>query len=216
VRSSRDLVSGPEPAPPQQPFWRQYGILSIVVAIIGAAGVILAAVISSDGGSGGGGTTSTPPAKTPPAAQGLTLLSPEDIRVRASSILASQDGNTYVATNTIDGDPQTAWSEGRDGPGIGAAITWTFKRRVDLQRMAVVNGYSKGDLFIKNLRIRNASVTTAQGETTATLRDTSDYQRIRIRTGETDFVRLQILGVYGSRVYEDCLLSEAEFYYRSA
>lgn len=209
-------MSGPEPAPPQQPFWRQYGILSIVVAIIGAAGVILAAVISSDGGSGGGGTTSTPPAKTPPAAQGLTLLSPEDIRVRASSILASQDGNTYVATNTIDGDPQTAWSEGRDGPGIGAAITWTFKRRVDLQRMAVVNGYSKGDLFIKNLRIRNASVTTAQGETTATLRDTSDYQRIRIRTGETDFVRLQILGVYGSRVYEDCLLSEAEFYYRSA
>ena len=87
----------------------------------------------------------------------------------ASSTLHPEEGNTYVAANTVDGDPQTAWSEGRDGPGIGASITWTFRRPVDLRRVNIVNGYAKGDLFATNLRMRAASVSTAQGVTTATV-----------------------------------------------
>lgn len=118
---------------------------------------------------------------------------------------------SYAAKNTVDGDPRTAWSEGGEGPGIGSSITWTFRHRVDLRRVDIVNGYAKGELFAKNLRIRAAEVTTAAGSVTTSLRDTAAYQRLTVRSGTTAFVRLTILSVYGSQTYEDSLISEAEF-----
>jgi hypothetical protein len=208
------------PSSSKQPFWRNPSGAQIIVALIGAVGAIAAAVVAAviTSGDGDGGhrapltsSITTTPTKRPETGRGLTVLSPEEIKSRASSTLPSQSGNTYAAANTIDGDPRTAWSEGRQGPGIGATLTWTFRRRVDLRRVHLVNGYAKGDLFTKNLRIRGTRVTTAQGTTTATLRDSAAYQTLRIRPGPTDFVRIEILRVYGSRLYQDCLLSEAEF-----
>jgi hypothetical protein len=209
--------SGPN-ASPREPFWRQPSGGQIIAAVITTIGAIAIAIITVRGTSDDGTPptptpTSTPHTATTPAARpGTRLLSPEDIRVTASSTLPHQGANKYIAANTIDGDPQTAWSEGKEGPGIGATLTWTFPDQVNLQRVVVVNGYAKGNLFRKNLRIRAARVTTAQGETTTTLRDTTRYQPLRIRTGPTNFMRLAIVGVYGSRTYEDCLLSEIEFF----
>jgi hypothetical protein len=192
-----------------------------VVALITVGGGIAVALISGGNGDDPPPPTQAPtataaPAETPTAAPGLALLSPGDVRARASSTLARQGANTYAAGNTIDGDPTTAWSEGRDGPGIGATVTWTLRRRADLRRVSVINGYAKADLWARNLRIRGAKVTTVQGSVTATLRDTDAYQRLQIRAGPTDFVRLEIRSVYGSPVHQDCLLSEAEFQVREA
>jgi hypothetical protein len=216
------LVSGSRSnGSPREPFWRNPSGGQIIAAVITTIGAIAIAFISVR--AGGGDETSTPtPSSTPAsvatpgspttARRGTRLLSPEGIKVTASSTLPKQGANTYLAANTLDGDPQTAWSEGRQGPGIGATLTWTFPEQVDLRRVLIVNGYAKGNLFRKNLRIRAARVTTAQGETTITLRDTTSYQPLRIRKGSTTFMRLAIVGVYGSRTYEDCLLSEIEFF----
>ena len=213
--------SGPNSSS-REPFWRQPSGAQIIAAVITTVGAIAIAVITVRGAANDGSppkppsTSTSPtartPAQRPKAGRGTKLLSPEGIRVTASSTLPQQGANTYLAANTIDGDPQTAWSEGKEGPGIGATLTWTFPEPVDLQRVVIVNGYAKGNLFRKNLRIRAARVTTAQGETTMTLRDTASFQPLRIRGGRTSFIRLAIVGVYGSRTYEDCLLSEVEFF----
>ena len=152
-------------------------------------------------------------ASTAPGRPELALLSPQEISASASSTLDPQPPNTYVAANSIDGDPATAWAEGRKGSAAGATITWTFDRPVDLRRVEVINGYAKSDdLFLKNLRIRSADVTTASGRLTTTLKDTADVQALRVPRGSTDFVRLRIASVYGDPVLEDCLLSEIDFF----
>ncbi len=153
------------------------------------------------------------PGSTAPGRPELALLSPREISASASSTLDPQPPNTYVAANSIDGDPATAWAEGREGSAAGATITWTFDHPVDLRRVEVINGYAKSDaVFLKNLRIRSADITTASGRLTTILKDTSDVQTLPVPPGSTGFVRLRIASVYGDPALEDCLLSEIDFF----
>jgi serine/threonine protein kinase len=186
---------------------RRRGVL--LAACVGVA-VALAIVVFVPGG-----VEEEPPdpSSTAPGQPELALLSPREIRASASSTLDPQPPNTYVAANSIDGDPTTAWAEGREGSAAGATITWTFDSPVDLRRVELINGYAKSDaVFLKNLRIRSADVTTASGRLTTTLKDTADVQMLRVPRGSTGFVRLRIGSVYGDPALEDCLLSEIDFF----
>ena len=185
---------------------RRRGVLiaACVAVAVALAGVVLVPGFEED---------PPDPSSTAPGRPELALLSPKEISASASSTLDPQPPNTYVAANSIDGDPATAWSEGRTGSAAGATITWTFDHPVDLRRVEVVNGYAKSDaVFLKNLRIRSADITTASGRLTTILKDTADVQTLPVPPGSTGFVRLRIASVYGDPTLEDCLLSEIDFF----
>jgi len=66
-----------------------------------------------------------------------------DLWVSASSTCQSTsvDGQTYDATNLIDGNYQTAWLEGVNGTGEGESITFNFGRREIIDRIEIYNGF---------------------------------------------------------------------------
>ena len=197
------------PAPAAEPTPMSRRRRGVLIAACVAVAVALAIVVFVPGFE----ENSPDPVSTAPGQPELALLSPREISASASSTLDPQPPNTYVAANSIDGDPTTAWAEGRTGSAAGATITWTFDNPVDLRRVELINGYAKSDaVFLKNLRIRSADVTTASGRLTTTLKDTADVQALRVPRGSTGFVRLRIGSVYGDPALEDCLLSEIDFF----
>lgn len=63
--------------------------------------------------------------------------------VRASSTLPSTAKVSYGLENLFDGRPDTAWIEGRKGPGVGEWIEITFKRGIKVAGVGLLNGYHK-------------------------------------------------------------------------
>jgi hypothetical protein len=63
--------------------------------------------------------------------------------IRASSTLASAPHTSYGVENLLDGRSDTAWIEGKDGPGKGEWIDITFKPGAMIQGIGVLNGYMK-------------------------------------------------------------------------
>jgi len=63
--------------------------------------------------------------------------------IRASSTLPPTAHNRYGVENLLDGRSDTAWIEGKDGPGIGEWIELTFKPGVRIKGIGILNGYTK-------------------------------------------------------------------------
>ena len=63
--------------------------------------------------------------------------------IRASSTLPSAPHTSYGVENLLDGRSDTAWIEGKDGPGKGEWIEITFKPGAMIKGIGVLNGYTK-------------------------------------------------------------------------
>lgn len=76
--------------------------------------------------------------------------------VFASSFLAAQSGNTYVASNAHDFDMRTAWVEGVKGYGIGEYIEVYFSPfGPRITEIVVYNGYFKSiEAWENNSRVK--------------------------------------------------------------
>ena len=120
----------------------------------------------------------TATAAAPAAAAAAVAVPAGSVRAAASSTQHPDSGITYVAANTLDGRPETAWNS--DGQGTGAALTYTFATPVDLASITVLNGYQKVrtgangstvDLFALNERVKALRVVTDAGSVDWTLRD---------------------------------------------
>jgi len=107
--------------------------LVIIVAVVGAAFLAL-----RDRGPAQSASSSVP---APP-------LIREGVQVTASSTAPSSTdaaGNpvTYVPTNVIDGNVQTAWRT--PGDGHGQWVTLIFDNPIDVVRIGLIPGYAKTD-----------------------------------------------------------------------
>ncbi len=76
---------------------------------------------------------------------------------KASSTLAHK-ANRYAVANLLDGDPATAWCEGKRGRGEGEAITIRFETKeqeyCSPEGIAIVPGYAKSaETYLQNGRV---------------------------------------------------------------
>ena len=109
--------------------------------MIGLAGL---AVFDRNGRAG----TSAGPTPSGPAGTGVPQRIREDVQVTASktapsSTTAQGEPVTYLPSNVIDGDVQTAWRA--PGDGRGDTLTLVFDGPVDIVRVGLIPGYAKFD-----------------------------------------------------------------------
>jgi hypothetical protein len=148
----------------------------------------------------------TTPEPAPPG-EGV-LLAPLD--AGASSTLPPEGGNSYDPENLLDGDLETAWSEGADGIGEGEWVEMTFERSTTLTALEIANGYQKdrrrfdGNPRVDELRLEFSDGTTQN----VRLYDDMGWQYITPEPMHTESLRLIIVSVYPGDTWDDTSLSE--------
>jgi len=120
---------------------------------------------------------------------------------------------TYFAANVLDGDPSTAWAEGRKGSGVGEWVDLEFQERIRVKELHIWNGYQKvladklGDRYYINERPKDVDIETDSGTRRARLDDSKVMQTLPVGGDETRHVRVYIRSVYEAK-YLDCAISE--------
>lgn len=138
------------------------------------------------------------------------------VTATASSTLAPERGNTYVAANVLDGSLLTAWAEGAPGPGIGEWIRCDFDREVKLRRILITPGYFKTTaLWSQNNRLAAATFYFSDGTSRRyTFPDRMQEQRLDAGNVKTRWARMVIEETYpGSVDAEDTPISQMTFDY---
>ena len=122
-------------------------------------------------------------------------------------------------TNTLDGNPTTAWHS--DGDVVGAfarvTVTYTFSSPIRLRAIDVHNGYQRSTAsFYRNSRVRRLLITTDATKRRFDLRDRRGKQRISFDFGQTKRVVLTVEAVYRDTPtktkYKDCAISDVAFF----
>jgi len=174
------------------------------VVVIALLGLLVRVVVGGDGGG-------------QPRSAATVKVAGDAITAAASSTQDPEGRVDYVAANTLDGDPATAWnSDGRkDGPGPGISLTYTFAAPQDLRGITILNGYQKRsggtDLWRLNERLHEVRVVTDAGSWTWTLADSREPQTLSRDLGRTGSVRLEVVSIYRSQRYLDVGVSEVSF-----
>lgn len=95
----------------------------------------------------------------------ISLNESEGVRFRASSTLEDDSPHTlgtYGMQTLFDGDRQTGWSEGTDGPGIGEVLWIDLSEHEDT--LLIRNGFARSErLFRMNNRVRELEVSLWKG-----------------------------------------------------
>lgn len=135
-----------------------------------------------------------------------TCLAAESADVSASSFLKSQGSNSYGPNNMVDGNPLTAWVEGKSGYGIGQEITFEG----GIPNM-ILNGYQKSvSSYYNNSRVKTFKV-SYNGRALC-------YLRLKDRMGEQRFdlpinayegyLNFEIIDVYPGKKWKDTAISQ--------
>jgi hypothetical protein len=132
----------------------------------------------------------------------------------ASSTLKATSFTDFRATNLLDGNLASAWTEGADGNGVGEWVRLEFEEAVPLARIEIANGYQRdterfsGDERVKNIELQYSDGTTQIVQ----LLDAQGLQVIKPKTPDTQWIKLTILSVYPLFKWEDAALSEVRIY----
>ncbi|MCB9227679.1 MAG: hypothetical protein H6578_10995 [Chitinophagales bacterium] len=137
----------------------------------------------------------------------------------ASSSLESQKGISYDIDNMEDGDPSTAWVEGKNGYGIGEQINITFQGVDTLDilfyEIGLNNGYCKSkETWEANSRVKKAILKkNSEPKLILNFLDSMypqifkwDTYYMTVTNG--DVVTIEILEVYKGEKYEDTAISD--------
>lgn len=141
--------------------------------------------------------------------------------ITASSVLASQAGNSYEPSMAFDQDHATAWVEGAAGTGLGSSITFTFSGPETVWGVSVLPGYWKDpDVYAKNGRPTALEISFSDGtrqsmdlpavDAQYALAEESYEYVLFDRPVETSFVTLTITGAVPGTVYEDTCITEIQ------
>ncbi len=116
----------------------------------------------------------------------------------SSSALAGTPTASFQATNLLDGDLSTVWTEGADGLGVGEWIRFDLTKPTVLGRIEIANGYQKDETrFAENPRVRLVSVQYSSGANQLVeLYDTAQIQYIVPADEAVEWFKLVIVSVY--------------------
>jgi len=138
-------------------------------------------------------------------------------QLSASSHLSADRYGTYGPYAAIDGSKETSWVEGVAGPGIGEWVQFTFPGTIELHALGFDVGFDKdADLFVKNNRIKKATLIFSNGEQTRIeFEDTRGMQEFAMVRApgpnvETTSIKIIIEDVYPGTEYDDTCLAEIE------
>jgi hypothetical protein len=145
-----------------------------------------------------------PPATPTPAPREVELTTLAQVRASGHSV-ASNDTcdpphtTTYLASNLVDGQANTAWRV--DGDGAGESFTADFPRTVRLTRMQIMPGYAKTDpcdsslnWCLRNRIPKDVVLEFTSGERISfELEDACRWQELLLPNVETQSVRLIVI-----------------------
>jgi hypothetical protein len=194
--------AGPDPAPRAEPEpLRLLAVVTVVAAVV----VVLVGVALLRAGSPDGREQATPPPGEP--------VKLETASIRASSTLEAAGATSYDAANMLDGDPETAWNEGRRGDGTGEWVEITLAGAATVQRLQIWNGHQKEDLFAHNGRVRMLLIDAGERTFLVELLDVAGPQVVELAEPvRTTTVRLTVDSVYPGERYPELAISEVELY----
>lgn len=128
--------------------------------------------------------------------------------LRASSALGDAQPGRLV-----DGDPRTAWIEGRPGPGIDSWVDLALAQRVRVHRLLVWNGDQSAGSFVRRNRVRGLQIQLGGERFTVELLDAEGPQAVELpRAVVADRIRLRIASAYGGALGTETALSEVRVY----
>jgi hypothetical protein len=129
-----------------------------------------------------------------------------------SSMLPSQGANSY-GPDQITGTGEGAWCEGVAGAGIGEAVVIYQDPPQVIGSLVFANGYIKSEQsFRSNGRVKRARIDTSGGYSReVTLKDTSQYEEIKLPPSRIAWAKLTILEVYPGARYSDTCISKFYF-----
>ncbi|OAB41695.1 discoidin domain-containing protein [Paenibacillus glacialis] len=128
-------------------------------------------------------------------------------KISASSTLSAQAGNTYDAANLVDGNPNTAWSEGVAGDGIGESIMIDFGSVQRLNGIELLNGLVKSNkLYKQNNKIKKMKLEFSDGQS-LTL-DSYFLKNNFEKPIQSSSMKITILEVERGTKYRDTCISE--------
>lgn len=226
-RCRRDLTSpagGPGPAPTPstgaadaddaerlgpvaEPADRDIPALLVIATLL--AGLAFAGVAFTILSARGVGPFAGPP--EPPEADDYRVVPVQ--RAIASSTLPSAGTLTYGASNLLDPDPQTAWSEGAAGDGIDEWVELRLEGTHEIARLLIWNGHQGEGEFRDNSRVARVELAVGDRVFSADLLDVLGPQAIDLpEPVQADRVRITILEVHAGRRYRDTALSRIEVY----
>ncbi len=111
--------------------------------------------------------------------------------------------------NLFDGSLQTAWCEGKSGDdaGVGESISLNFENPVTIEKVEIVNGWTRSEeLYNMNSRVSSMRVTAAGGgSSTVSLQDKEfDYQSAELNLSGFSF-QFTIDGIHKGRDPDTCV-----------
>lgn len=140
----------------------------------------------------------------------------------ASSELGSKDGK-YKAENLLDGDPSTAWVEGKKDWGMSEYVDFDTNPFLDnnagsykVKKIGIINGYAKNkDVFKMNNRVKQIKldsesyISNEKLNRTYILKDTMDMQYIEFdKPVLMSRFKITIIDIYKGTKWNDTCLSE--------
>lgn len=162
-------------------------------------------------------TTAAAPSTSPSTTLASSeLIDPGSIAARASSTLppVTSRGLTYDASNVLDGNAQTAWSQDGSEGGLAPIGSWlelSWGQPWSVESLTITNGYAKTDkAFTENLRPRSVRVTSDAGdEVVVELLDRPEPQTVDVDLPAARRLRFTIESVWevGS-IYTDVAITE--------
>lgn len=130
-------------------------------------------------------------------------------KASASSVLKSQGGNSYSASNLVDQNSDTAWMEGVSGYGAGSWVKVAASKPHKVYGVAIRNGYNKSDkTYTVNARPQKVKFTfSGKRHFVYTLNDNRMYGEgytdiiLFDKPIKTEYVKMTIQNVYKGNDY---------------
>ena len=128
----------------------------------------------------------------------------------ATSTLAGSEPGRFAASNVLDGDPETCWSEGIDGSGVGERLRIEFPAARSIRTIRTIAGYARGDLHARNSRPSRLTIALSDGTRYEwELRDTAEWQSFQLpQPVIVYFVEFAIEAEHAGSSWQDCSISE--------
>lgn len=161
-----------------------------------------------------------PPKGSPtPASQQIITIPSQEMTATASTSLHMTTKRAevdFTPDKVLDNDHTTNWQEDAPGNGVGEWIQLSFNPPRQIHSLDIRNGYADtndaeyGNLFEKNNRVQDATVTYSNGTSIGfPLSDSLEFQTIQAPSNQVvEWARITIKSVYKGRKYDDTCISD--------
>lgn len=147
--------------------------------------------------------------------KGAQWLAYQDFTATASSTLTEPDGTEHAAKNVSDWTRDSAWVEGRQDHGIGESLMLALAKPVKVDRVGIVNGYTKSrDLYHANNRVMQLMVSVNGGKAIPVdlpdeiLQQEHFWFDLPKAAEPVKTIRLEIAAVFPGTRYNDTAISD--------